>query len=51
METIKKRKVIITKVILDKYVNFLPLEIRLPAHVKKITGVLATATIQEWEEP
>lgn len=39
-----KRKIIITKVVISKAERFKPFEIRIPANVTKITGVLVTAS-------
>jgi hypothetical protein len=49
--TRSKRKTIITKVEITKLEKFKPFEIRLPANVKKITGVLVTASAKWHPEP
>lgn len=43
-----RRKIIITKLELDKLERFKPFEIRLPANVKKVTGIAVT-TSAKWE--
>jgi hypothetical protein len=42
-----KRKIIITKLEVNKLERFRSIEIRLPANVKKVTGILVTAS-QAW---
>lgn len=44
-----KRKIIITKLVIDSPERFKPFEIRLPANVKKITGILVT-TSATWKD-
>lgn len=39
-----KRKIIITKVEVNKFERFKPFEIKLPANVTKVTGILVTAS-------
>lgn len=39
-----KRKFIVTTLIVAKPEKFIPIEVRLPANVKRITGVLVTAS-------
>ena len=39
-----KRKIVITKLEVTRLERFRPFEIRLPANVKKITGILATTS-------
>lgn len=39
-----KRKIIITKIEVTKLERFVPFEIRLPANVSKVTGLLVTAS-------
>lgn len=39
-----KRKIIVTKVEIEKFERFKPFEIKLPANVKKVTGILVTAS-------
>lgn len=39
-----KRKIIITKIEVTKLERFKPFEIRLPSNVKRVTGVLVTAS-------
>jgi hypothetical protein len=39
-----KRKIIVTKVEIKELERFKPIEIRLPSNVRKITGVLVTAS-------
>lgn len=46
--TIKKRRVVIAKIEVNEYVNFSPIEIRLPSHATKITGVMVTARVKTW---
>lgn len=43
-----KRKIIITRLEVNKLERFKPIEIRLPANVKKVTGILVTASAT-WE--
>lgn len=38
------RKIIIVKLEVNKLERFKPFEIRLPANVKKVTGILVTAS-------
>jgi hypothetical protein len=49
--TTSKRKTIITKFEVTKLERFKSFEIRLPANVKKITGVLVTASATWQPEP
>jgi hypothetical protein len=49
--TSSKRKIIITKFEVTKLEKFKPFEIRLPANVKKITGILVTASASWHPEP
>lgn len=44
ISTITKRKVIVTKIQVAKLERFRPIEIKLPANVKKVTGILVTAS-------
>jgi Na+-translocating ferredoxin:NAD+ oxidoreductase RnfE subunit len=39
-----KRKITITKVVVSKLERFKPFEIRIPANVTKITGILVTVS-------
>jgi hypothetical protein len=39
-----KRRIIVTKIIIDKLERFKPFEIKLPANAKKVTGVHVTAS-------
>lgn len=39
-----KRRIIVTKLEVDKLERFRPFEIRLPANVKKVTGIAVTAS-------
>jgi len=39
-----KRRIIVTKLEVNKLERFKPFEIRLSANVKKVTGILVTAT-------
>jgi hypothetical protein len=39
-----KRRIIVARLEVDKLERFKPFEIRLPANVKKVTGILVTAT-------
>lgn len=39
-----KRKFVITTLTVSKPEKFIPIEVRLPANVKRITGVLVTAS-------
>ncbi|MBX2956301.1 MAG: hypothetical protein KF846_09100 [Cyclobacteriaceae bacterium] len=43
-----KRRIIIAKLEVNKLERFKPFEIRLPANVKKVTGILVT-TSATWE--
>jgi len=47
--TTTKRKVIITKVSIEKLERFKPFEIRLPANARKVTGVMVTSSAT-WTE-
>lgn len=44
MTTVTKRRVIVIKLDITRLEKYKPVEIRLPANVKKVTGVLATAS-------
>lgn len=46
-----KRKIIITKLEVSKLERFKSFEIRLPANVKKVTGILVTASATWHLEP
>lgn len=48
MEEIKKKKILVThvRVRYDEYVK--TFEIRLPAHVKKVTGIAITTNMTRW---
>jgi hypothetical protein len=46
-----KRKIIVVKFEVSKLERFKPFEIRLPANVKKVTGILVTATASWHPEP
>ena len=39
-----KRKIIVTKIEINQFERFKPFEIKLPANVKKVTGILVTAS-------
>jgi hypothetical protein len=39
-----KRKIIMVKLEINKLERFKPFEIRLPSNVKKVTGILVTAS-------
>lgn len=41
-----KRKVIIVKLHIDELKNYEPCEIKLPANVKRVTGIAVTATVK-----
>lgn len=43
-----KRRIIIAKLEVEKLERFKPFEIRLPANVTKVTGILVTASAK-WE--
>ncbi len=43
-----KRRIIITKLEVTKLERFKPFEIRLPANVRKVTGIAVTASAK-WE--
>ena len=43
-----KRRIIITKLEVDRLERFKPFEIRIPANVKKVTGIAVT-TSAKWE--
>ncbi len=43
-----KRRIIIVKLEIDKLERFRPFEIRLPANVKRVTGIAVT-TSAKWE--
>jgi len=43
-----KRRIIIAKLEIDRHERFMPFEIRLPANVKKVTGIAVT-TSAKWE--
>lgn len=49
--TSTKRKTIVTRITIDALERFKPIEIRLPANIKKITGVLVTASRKELPAP
>jgi hypothetical protein len=46
-----KRKIIVTKLEVNKLERFKPVEIHLPANVKKVTGILVTASATWHLEP
>jgi hypothetical protein len=44
ISTITKKKVIVSQIFVTKLERFMPFEIKLPANVKAITGILVTAS-------
>jgi hypothetical protein len=44
IRTRTKRKIVIKKVEITQFEKFIPIEIKLPTNVKKVTGIMATTS-------